>query len=104
LTALSEGTAKKVLEKLERLSADLENASLAEYVEMLRRPRRMLAVNLMAGMARGLGMAVGFTVLGGLVIYILTRSFIANLPVVGSFIAELVWIVQQNLGLPRGPS
>lgn len=104
MAALSEGMAKKVVEKLERLSADLESASLAEYVEMLRRPRRMLVVNLMAGMARGLGMAVGFTFLGALVVYILTRSFIANLPIIGNFIAELVWIVQQNLGVPRGPS
>jgi len=103
LAALTEGTAKKVLEKLERLSADLEKASLAEYVEMLRRPRRMLVVNLIAGMARGLGMAIGFTFLGALVVYLLTRGFIANLPVIGDFIAELVWIVQQNLGLPRGP-
>jgi len=104
LAALSEEMAKKVVEKLERLSADLESASLAEYVEMLRRPRRMLVVNLMAGMARGLGMAVGFTFLGALVVYILTRSFVANLPIIGNFIAELVWIVQQNLGIPRGPS
>lgn len=104
MAALSEEMAKKVVEKLERLSADLESASLAEYVEMLRRPRRMLVVNLMAGMARGLGMAVGFTFLGALVVYILTRSFVANLPIIGNFIAELVWIVQQNLGIPRGPS
>jgi hypothetical protein len=100
---VTERTGRLLIEKLEQVSADLENASLAEYVEMLKRPRRMLYVNLLAGMARGLGMAVGFTVLGALFLFILTRSFIANLPLVGGFIAELVRIVQENLRGPVGP-
>ncbi|MEW6522685.1 MAG: DUF5665 domain-containing protein [Bacillota bacterium] len=100
---MTERTARLVIEKLEQLSADLENASLAEYVEMLKRPRRMLVVNLLAGMARGLGMAVGFTLLGALLLFILTRTFVANLPLIGNLIAELVLIVEQNLRGPIGP-
>jgi hypothetical protein len=42
-------------------------------------------------------MAVGFTFLGALVIYVLTRNFVSNLPVVGGFLGELVWIIQQYL-------
>ncbi len=44
-----------------------------------------------------MGLAVGFTVLGALLIYVLTRSFILNLPLVGNFLGELVWIIQQYL-------
>ena len=78
----------------------MEHANLAEYVQMLNRPGRMLYVNLMAGMARGLGMAIGFTFLGALFLFVLTRTFVINLPVIGSFIAELVRIVEENL---QGP-
>jgi len=45
-------------------------------------------------------MAIGFTFLGALFLFILTRTFVINLPVIGGFIAELVRIVEENL---QGP-
>ncbi len=84
-------------ETMQRVSDSLERAKIAEYVELLNRPRRLIYLNLMAGLFRGMGMAVGFTVLGALVIYVLTRSFVSNLPLVGDFLGELVWIIQQYL-------
>lgn len=43
------------------------------------------------------GLAVGFTLLGATLIYVLTRSFVLNLPLVGNFLGELVWIIQEYL-------
>ncbi|MGI6143241.1 MAG: DUF5665 domain-containing protein, partial [bacterium] len=40
--------------------------------------------------------AVGFTLLGALLLYFLGR--LVNLPLIGSFIAEIVRIVQYQLG------
>ncbi len=97
---MTERTARLLVSKLEALATRMEHANLAEYVQMLNRPGRMLYVNLMAGMARGLGMAIGFTFLGALFLFVLTRTFVINLPVIGSFIAELVRIVEENL---QGP-
>jgi len=86
------------LEKtLQQVSDSLERAKIAEYVELLNKPRRLIYLNLLGGLARGGGMAVGFTLLGALLIYVLTRSFLVNLPVVGDFLGELVWIIQQYL-------
>jgi len=44
-------------------------------------------------------MAVGFTVLGGLLILILRKLQLLNIPVIGGLIAEIVKIVQTNLRL-----
>lgn len=86
------------LEKtLIKISDSLERAKIADYVDLLNRPWRLIYLNLIGGLSRGVGLAVGFTLLGALVIYILTRSFILNLPIVGNFLGELVWIVQQYL-------
>ncbi|HHW18054.1 MAG TPA: hypothetical protein GXX30_04045 [Firmicutes bacterium] len=86
------------LEKtLIKISDSLERAKIAEYVDLLNRPRRLIYLNLLGGLSRGVGLAVGFTLLGALVIYILTRSFLLNLPIIGNFLGELVWIVQQYL-------
>lgn len=84
-------------EKVEELSLNLERMKLAEYVELLNNPKRLLFINFVSGLARGLGIAVGFTLLGALVLYILQRLVVLNLPVVSDFIATLVHLVQLQL-------
>lgn len=83
--------------KIEELGIALEKMKLAEYVELLNRPARLFYINFFAGIARGLGMAVGFTILGALLIYTLQRLQVLNIPVIGGLIAEIVKIVQSNL-------
>lgn len=84
-------------DKIEELGIALEKMKLAEYVELLNRPARLFYINFFAGIARGLGMAVGFTILGALLIYALQQAQVLNLPIIGKFIAEIVRIVQINL-------
>jgi hypothetical protein len=66
-------------------------------VKLLDRPWHLLWLNLISGMARGLGMAIGFTLLGALLVYVLQRSVLQNLPIIGRVIAELVKIVERQL-------
>lgn len=87
----------KLLLKIEELSRDMERFNLAEYMNMLNDPRRFLFINFMGGVARGFGIALGFTLLGALGIWIMQRLVILNLPIIGDFIAELVKIVQRQL-------
>lgn len=85
--------------KIEQLGIAMEKMKLAEYVELLNRPARLFYINFFAGIARGLGMAVGFTILGALLILTLRKLEVLNLPVIGGLIAEIVRIVQSNLRL-----
>ncbi len=85
--------------KIDELGTAMEKMKLAEYVDLLNRPGRLFFINFFAGVARGLGMAVGFTLLGALLIYTLQRLQVLNLPVIGEFIADIVKIVQNNLKL-----
>ena len=43
------------------------------------------------------GFSIGFTVLGALLLYVLQHIALANLPIIGKFLAELVRIVESNL-------
>jgi len=88
---------EKLEETLIKVSDSLERAKIAEYVNLMNKPWRLIYLNLVGGLARGVGFAIGFTLLGALVIYILTRSFVLNLPIIGNFLGELVWIIQQYL-------
>ncbi len=84
-------------ELLERIAAYMESVNLGAYVDLYRRPWRMLGLNFVAGLARGFGMAIGFALLGALAIYILQASFLHNLPVVGKIVAQIVRIVQHEM-------
>lgn len=68
-----------------------------EYVNLMEDPRRLLALNFAAGLARGLGLAVGFSILGALVILVLRRLVVLNLPLIGDFIAELIKLVNRSM-------
>lgn len=83
--------------KIDEMSMNMEKLGIAEYVSMIENPRRLFWVNFWQGIARGFGMAIGFTILAGVVIYILQKIVVLNTPVIGNFIAEIVNIVQNQL-------
>ncbi|NLC76532.1 MAG: hypothetical protein GX750_02795 [Clostridia bacterium] len=87
---------EKLQQKTEELVTRMERLRLAEYVEMFNDPKRLWKINFLAGLARGLGTAVGFTILGALVLYLLQRLVLLNLPVIGDFIAHLVRLVLER--------
>lgn len=82
--------------QVDRLATSLDKARLAEYVELQTNTRRLLYLNFLAGVARGFGMAVGFTLVGALLLYLLRQM--VSIPVLGSFIAQIVDIVTMQLG------
>ncbi|MGI6587581.1 MAG: DUF5665 domain-containing protein [Peptococcia bacterium] len=88
---------KSLENKLENLTLAVEKIKIAEYVEFLNNTRRMLVTNFLAGIARGLGMAVGFTILGALLIYLLKQVVLLNLPLISDFIADVVQLVNESL-------
>lgn len=92
-----------ILKRVEDLGRRMERLQLAEYLALFENPRRFLWINFLTGIARGLGIAVGFTLLGALSLYVLQRLMVLNLPVIGSFIAELVEIVQFRMKMTPGP-
>lgn len=65
-----------------------------EYARYLYSPRRMIMSNFVAGLARGIGMAVGFSLLGAAAVYLLQQLAWRNVPVIGDFIAKVVEVVE----------
>ena len=87
-----------LLWRLKRQVDRLESMSMEQYMLYITDTRRYLWRNFTAGIARGLGGAVGFTILGAIVAAVLSRLTLENVPLIGGFLAEIVDAVQQNLG------
>ena len=88
---------KPIEQKLDEISLNMEKLGIAEYVELLNHPRRLIWPNFIGGLARGFGMAIGFTILAALVIYLFRQLNVLNIPIIGKFIADIVDIVQNQM-------
>lgn len=83
--------------QVERIADHLERAQLAEYVQLLNSPRRLIWTNLLAGTARGVGVGVGLTLFSATIVYVLRQIGALDLPIIGQYIADLVEAVQMNM-------
>lgn len=94
---IDQDTANTLIRRIADLSLAMDKMNIAEYVEFLRNPRRIIYVNFLGGLARGFGIGIGATVLAAVFLLILSRLVQLNLPVIGRFIAEIVRIVSEHL-------
>lgn len=78
--------------KVTKLSKEIDKARIADYINMLENPKRLLYINFLIGLARGFGTAIGLTVLAALSIYVLTQF--VDLPLIGSYVAKLLTIIE----------
>ena len=60
-----------------------EAAGVVEYLQYLQSGKKMLWMNLQAGIAKGLGLTLGATVVLALLVWLLTK--LVNLPVIGEY-------------------
>lgn len=99
--AKEEEKAKVKKDTLSRLAEVMEKSRVLENLDMILDRRKLLWNNFLAGLARGLGFGVGLTVLAAVVIYLLVvllKSLVAlNIPLIGTYIADLVEIVQEQI-------
>jgi len=87
----------KLLERIEEISDDVQKFTMADYIKFIKSPRRMILYNFLAGLVRGLGIAVGITFLGAIFLLVLFRLAEANIPVIGEFLARLIRVIQTHL-------
>lgn len=84
--------------QIDKLARHMEKMNIAEYVELLQRPARLLFINFAAGLARGLGIAIGATLVFALMLEFFRRIIMLHIPGIGEFVAEIVRIVEMTNG------
>lgn len=80
-----------------QISEQLQKSRLGDYIDLMQNPARMIVLNFVSGIARGFGVAIGFTLLGAIFIYFLQRLVILNLPIIGGIITEIVKLIKLNI-------
>ncbi|MGN1368110.1 MAG: DUF5665 domain-containing protein [Aristaeellaceae bacterium] len=83
--------------KLDEHIATLERMHLPDYIRFLDDRKRFYRMHFIGGIIRGLGSAIGFTILGAVLVWLLQDLAQRNLPVIGDFLADIVNMVQHRL-------
>ena len=81
---------ERLEERVDKLAGILERMRLDEYLDHVSNRRRLAWNTVLLGMLRGLGFAIGFTVLGAALMVILSRLAVNNIPVIGEFLADVL--------------
>ena len=85
-----------LLSQLDRWTASMERLRLADYVRYVDDRKRMFWSNFWGGIARGVGMAIGFSVLGALLVWILQDLAKRNLPLIGDILAYIMEAIRPD--------
>ncbi|WP_099188004.1 DUF5665 domain-containing protein [Tepidibacter mesophilus] len=89
---MKEDRMDKIEKKIDDLAQSLDKSRIREYAEIVNSPKKLIYLNFVAGLAKGFGSAIGFTILAAIVAYIL-HSWV-NLPLIGQYIAKLLDIIE----------
>ncbi|MBN1348828.1 hypothetical protein JXJ21_05415 [candidate division KSB1 bacterium] len=82
----------RLIKRFEKILQDARSNQVAEYYEFSVNPRRIIFVNLVIGMSRGVGFVLGASVVGTMILALLTwiLSSVVDIPVIGKFVAEII--------------
>ena len=86
-----------LLRRIHQWAEQMERLQLAEYVRYVHDRKKLFWRHFWSGVARGIGAAVGFTVLGAILVLILQDLARRNLPLIGDALAQIVSVVQRQL-------
>ncbi len=76
--------------KIDELLEKLNETNLNKFMEIIISPKKLFWRNFLIGIARGIGSAIGFSILGALVLYLLRYIVMLNLPVIGAFLRDIL--------------
>ena len=83
--------AKVVTTKTSRIIAW---AVLRDYLYYLSDTKRIIINNFLAGLFKGIGNAVGFFIIGAVIIYLISLLASRNLPIIGDFFEEIINLIK----------
>ncbi|MCI8587566.1 MAG: hypothetical protein HFJ49_03015 [Clostridia bacterium] len=81
---------------INKISKNLENKEKHDLIYILGSKKEIIKRNIIAGIFRGIGTGIGFTIITAIIIYFLQRIVRLNIPVIGEYINDIIEIVQHS--------
>lgn len=85
-----------LISRLEKIIRSIDSSGIEDLIELRLNMRENLRRTFLMAIVRGVGTAIGFTILGAVILYILQKIAMANLPLIGDALAEIARIINEN--------
>lgn len=83
-------------DNIEKLIAMLQKSNLEDIAMFLGSKKRMFFSNFFAGIFRGIGFSIGFTIITAIVIIMLQKIVLLNIPVIGEYLSDIVDVLKMS--------
>lgn len=87
---------KKLDKKIDELNNNFEKSNLVELSYILGSKSEITKRNLLAGVSKGVGIGIGFTLITAIILVILQRIVTLNIPVIGEYIGDIIDIIERS--------
>ena len=87
---------KRIENKIDKIINAIEKSNIIEISYIIGSKKEILKRNLIAGISRGVGIGIGITIITSIIVLILRRLIMLNIPVIGDYIADIVSIVENR--------
>lgn len=84
---------KEKIEQLDKLAQRLDNSGIADYVKLSQNTGKILWLNFLSGIARGLGFTVGTTLVLALAYQILSQIISMNIPYITEALSQFIGMI-----------
>ena len=87
---------KSLNERLTKLNNNLIKYNMHELIYILGSKKEILTRNIIAGLARGVGIGIGVTIITAIIVYLLQKVVKLNIPIISEYIIDIINIVEQR--------
>lgn len=87
---------RKLYKKVEKLNNLIEKSNIVELTYILGNKKEIFIRNVLAGLARGVGIGIGVTLITAILVIIMQRIVRLNIPVIGEYIVDIYEIVKEK--------
>ena len=87
---------KRIENKIDKIINAIEKSNIMEISYIIGNKKEILKRNLIAGISRGVGIGIGITIITSIIVLILRRLIMLNIPIIGDYIADIISIVENR--------
>ena len=85
-----------LINQIDDLNQKLLESNIIEISQLLGNRKRLLVVNLISGISKGIGIGIGVTLITAILVWILQKIVTLNIPIIGEYVADIVEIVMKK--------
>lgn len=86
-----------LIDQIDNLNRNLLKSNIIEISQLLENRKKLLLINLISGISRGIGIGIGVTLITAILVWILQKIVTLNVPVIGEYVSDIVEIVMKKV-------